>query len=289
MHKMQIMGIVNVTSDSFYSGLRNLSLEGAYHIAKKQMNEGADWLDIGGESTRPGALPVSEEEELTRVLPVISACVKECGIPISVDTYKVAVARAAIQAGARMVNDVRGGENLEMRQLIAETGVDVVLMHMQGSPQTMQKAPNYPEGVVKSVLNWFKERIELFISLGVPKEKIWLDPGIGFGKTVLQNIELLEHLPQFRQLGARILIGISRKSFLAAHTGSPPTRLPEHRLTETIAMQTLLMSHPLIADSIDCIRVHDVGEHVALRSLLQYLSHIQPSLLHMREQKAGVA
>lgn len=247
-------------------------------MAKKQIQEGADWLDIGGESTRPGAIPVSEEEELARVLPVICACVKEGGIPISVDTYKVAVARAAVKAGARMINDIHGGEDLQMRQLVADTGVSIVLMHMQGSPQTMQRAPDYPQGVVQTVFRWFQERVEQFKQLGVPKENIILDPGIGFGKSASQNLELLAALPTFRALGYRLFIGISRKSFLAAHLAG---RAPEKRLTETIAMHTLLLSHPKIACCIDYVRVHDVAEHVALRAFLQHLAQVQPSLLQV--------
>lgn len=271
MHKIEVMGIVNVTPDSFYTGSRGLSLEEALRIAKRQIDEGADWLDVGGESTRPGALPVSEEEELTRVLPVICACVKE-GAAVCVDTYKVAVARAAIQAGARRINDISGGEDLHMRQLIAEAGVEIVLMHMQGRPQTMQMAPSYPNGVVQTVFNWFQERLEAFARIGVPKEKILLDPGIGFGKTARQNIELLYALPTFKKLGARLLIGISRKSFLAAFEKG---RGPESRLTETLAMHTVLMSDPKIAQSLDCIRVHDVAEHVHLRAFLTYLLSVQ--------------
>lgn len=271
MHKIEIMGIVNVTPDSFYTSSRGLSLEESLKLAKKQMNEGADWLDIGGESTRPGALPVSEEEELTRVLPVISACVKE-GAAVCVDTYKAGVAQAAIQIGARRINDISGGEDLKMRELVAKTGVETVLMHMQGCPQTMQIAPSYPNGIIQTVFQWFQERIEMFTALGIPKEKILLDPGIGFGKTAKQNVELLYALPHFKTLGCRLLIGISRKSFLAAHEKG---RVAEKRLTETLAMHTLLMGDPKIARSLDSIRVHDVAEHVHLRSFLTYLSSVQ--------------
>lgn len=265
MRKLQIMGIVNVTPDSFYSDSRALGFEKACAQARKQVEEGADILDIGGESTRPTAAPVSEEEELARVLPVIHACVKEWGIPVSIDTYKVAVAKAATYAGARLVNDIRGGEDDEMCRLVADTDVDYVIMHMQGTPQTMQTAPHYVDGVVKTVLDWFKERVEKLLRFGIKQSNIILDPGIGFGKTAMHNFELLRALPLFRTLGCRLLVGISRKSFLAAHSG----KLPEKRLPETLAMHTLLMQE--MQDDIDMIRVHDVKEHVALRAFLDYL------------------
>lgn len=272
MRKIQIMGIVNVTPDSFYSDSRSFRFEKAYAHARKQVEEGADILDIGGESTRPTAMPVSEEEELARVLPVIHACVKEWDVPVSIDTYKMGVARAATVAGARLVNDIRGGEDDEMCRLVADTDVDYVIMHMQGTPQTMQQAPHYPNGVVKTVMDWFKERVEKLLRFGIKQSNIILDPGIGFGKTAMHNFEILRALPLFRTLGCRLLVGISRKSFLGAHSGRPP----EKRLPETLAMHTLLMKE--MRDVLDIVRVHDVEEHVAIRAFLEHLVEVEHTL-----------
>ena len=211
------MGVLNVTPDSFSDGGAFADVESALLYGLRMAAEGAAIVDVGGESTRPGALPVSAELELARVLPVIAGLAAE-GIPVSVDTSKAEVAHAALTAGAVLVNDVtalRGDP--EMASVIAEAGADVCLMHMLGEPRTMQDAPTYGD-VVAEVESFLAERAEVAIAAGVPEERIVLDPGIGFGKTLAHNLELLRALPRLARLGP-LLLGVSRKRFLGALTG----------------------------------------------------------------------
>jgi dihydropteroate synthase len=212
-----LMGVLNVTPDSFSDGGAFADVEAALLHGLRMAAEGAAIVDVGGESTRPGALPVSAELELARVLPVIAGLAAE-GIPVSVDTSKAEVAQAALTAGAVLVNDVtalRGDP--EMASVIAEAGADVCLMHMLGEPRTMQDAPTYGD-VVAEVERFLAERAEVAIAAGVPEERIVLDPGIGFGKTLAHNLELLRALPRLARLGP-LLLGVSRKRFLGALTG----------------------------------------------------------------------
>lgn len=210
-----VLGVLNVTPDSFSDGGRYDTVAAALEGARRLVAEGADILDIGGESTRPGAEPVSEDEELRRVLPVVEACVRELGVPVSVDTRKFAVAEAAVRAGATIVNDVSGGTDERLPSLFALGARAFVLMHMQGDPRTMQREPQYPGGVVEELQEFFLRRVEAFVAAGVPYEALWIDPGIGFGKTFAHNRALLARLDAFRGIGARLCIGTSRKSFLA--------------------------------------------------------------------------
>jgi len=212
------MGIVNVTPDSFSDGGRYLDAEAAVAHGEQLVGEGADLLDVGGESTRPGAAAVPEEEERARVVPVIAALAKAGGT-VSVDTSKAAVAAAAIDAGATIVNDVTALSDPEMGPLCADRGVGVVLMHMLGTPRTMQDDPRYGD-VVDDVRAFLAGRIEAAIAAGVVEERIWVDPGIGFGKTVEHNLELIRRLGELRELGRPIVLGTSRKSFLGKLTGS---------------------------------------------------------------------
>lgn len=253
------MGILNVTSDSCYDGGRYLQQEQAIGHGFKLYEDGADLLDIGGESTRPGADPVSEEEELRRVIPVIEGLRPHLPIPISIDTMKAAVAEQAVAAGASLINDVTGFADPAMRQVAANTGVYVCVVHMQGTPRTMQANPHYPEGVVVHLLNWFEERIDLLIHEGVKEENIILDPGIGFGKTVAHNIEILQNLAELQALGFPLLVGTSRKDFMRKITGRDRDEL----LPTTIAVNTLLMM-----EEVDILRVHDVLEHRMCREVL---------------------
>jgi dihydropteroate synthase len=231
------MGVVNVTPDSFSDGGLYLDHEAAVAHAGELEREGASILDIGGESTRPGALPVAEDEELRRVVPVIEALVQGgTAAQISVDTAKSRVARAAVEAGATLVNDVtafRGDP--EMADLVATSGADCCLMHMLGEPRTMQDDPRY-EDVVSEVAAFLEQRMEFAIAAGVSEERIMLDPGIGFGKTLQHNLELLRRLDEIVALGRPVVIGTSRKSFLGRLTGREVgDRVPGTIATNVIA------------------------------------------------------
>jgi dihydropteroate synthase len=245
----KLMGIVNVTPDSFSDGGEFLDSGAAIAHGSELVAEGADILDIGGESTRPGAAAVGAEEEKRRVVPVIEALAGEATVPVSIDTSKAEVAAAAIDAGAAIVNDVTALGDPEMAPLLAERGTELILMHMQGSPRTMQEHPVYDD-VVDDVRAFLAQRIERAAAAGVAEEKIWIDPGIGFGKTVDHNLELLRRLGELRDLGRPILVGTSRKSFIGKLTGAAVGE----RLGGTIATGVLA-----VANGADALRVHDVG------------------------------
>jgi dihydropteroate synthase len=245
------MGILNVTPDSFSDGGQFADTEAALTHARKLIEQGADILDIGGESTRPKATPVSAEEECSRVLPVIEKITSHFSIVVSIDTMKPAVARAAIQAGASIVNDVLANRNdPEMWRLVAETGVGYIAMHMQGTPQTMQENPLY-ENVNASVNKFFEERLNKLVSCGVRAEQIALDVGIGFGKTVEHNLQLLRSLRSFTKWERPLVLGASRKSFLDRLLGAPmKERLPGSLACACWAVQ----------QGAQIIRTHDVAE-----------------------------
>ncbi|MCL6642921.1 MAG: dihydropteroate synthase [Candidatus Bipolaricaulota bacterium] len=248
-----VMGILNVTPDSFSDGGQFFALERAVEHARRLIAEGADILDIGGESSRPGAQPVPEEEELRRVVPVIRAIRQESAVPISIDTYKATVAEAALEAGADIVNDISALRfDPRMGEIIARARVPVVLMHMQGEPRTMQQNPVYTD-VVREVKEFLAERIAFARAHGI--EKILVDPGIGFGKTVEHNIEILRRLGELRDLGCPILIGTSRKSFIGRLGSTTPEPLPIHeRLEGTIASTVIA-----VLNGAQIVRVHDVA------------------------------
>jgi dihydropteroate synthase len=246
----RIMGVINVTPDSFSDGGRYLDRSAAIAHGQELEREGADILDIGGESTRPWSEGVSAAEERRRVLPVIEGLLEGgTAARISIDTSKAAVARDALQAGAAMVNDVtafRG--DAEMAAVVAETGVECCLMHMLGSPRTMQEDPRY-EDVVSDVKAFLEERLAFAVAQGIDEERILLDPGIGFGKTRAHNLELLARLDEVAAIGRPVVIGTSRKSFLGAITG----REVDDRLAGTIASNVLAY-----ARGARVFRVHDV-------------------------------
>ena len=246
----KLMGVVNVTPDSFFDGGRYLDPEAAIAHGRELAEVGAAILDVGGESTRPGADPVDAEEELRRVVPVIRG-LGDAGCDISVDTSKAGVAAAALEAGARIVNDVtalRGDP--EMAAVCAERGATVVLMHMLGEPRTMQDDPRYDD-VVTEVKAFLAERLAVAVAAGIAEEDVWLDPGIGFGKTAAHNMELLRRLGELRELGRPLVIGASRKSFIGRVDGSGPGE----RLGGTIASSVLAA-----AEGAEVLRVHDVAE-----------------------------
>jgi dihydropteroate synthase len=245
------MGIVNVTPDSFFDGGRFYDAHQAVDHAVRLVREGADLLDIGAESTRPGALAVDEEEEYRRLIPVVAAVAKAVAVPISVDTSKAAVARAAIDAGAAMVNDVTAlrGDSA-MAEVVANTGAGLVLMHMQGTPGTMQRAPHYND-VVEDIARFLAERARFAIDRGVAHERIVLDPGIGFGKTLAHNVDLLANLHAFLQLGFPLLVGPSRKGFI----GQLTRQSVEGRAWGTAGAVALA-----VEQGVSIVRVHDVAE-----------------------------
>jgi dihydropteroate synthase len=246
----RIMGIVNVTPDSFSDGGLYLDPDRAIEHGRALAAEGADLLDVGGESTRPGASAVSAEEELRRVAPVVGALAAADGAGVSIDTSKAAVAEAALGAGATMVNDVTAlRADPELAGVCAASDCALVLMHMLGTPRTMQDAPGYDD-VVGEVKAFLAERIETAIDAGIPEERISVDPGIGFGKTVAHNLELLRRLGELRELGRPVVVGTSRKSFLGRLTG----RGVDERLGATTAANVLAL-----ANGADVLRVHDVA------------------------------
>lgn len=245
-----LMGIVNVTPDSFFDGDRFCDPQRAVAHALRLVEEGADLLDIGAESTRPGALPVDVQEERRRLVPVVAAVAKAVSVPISVDTSKSEVARAAIDAGAIMVNDVTAlrGDSA-MVDVVAQAGAGLVLMHMQGTPDTMQHAPRYDD-VVGEVAQFLAERIRFAIDHGVAKDRIVVDPGIGFGKTLGHNLDLLANLRVFTELGYPLLVGPSRKGFI----GQLTDQSVEARGWGTAGVVALA-----VEQGANILRVHDVG------------------------------
>lgn len=258
----RVMGILNVTPDSFSDGGNYLDADNAVHHALQMQAEGADYIDIGGESTRPGAEPVTLEEELMRVIPVIEMLSGKLSVPISVDTSKTEVMRQAVAAGASMINDINGLRGENALTTVAGLGVPVCIMHMQGMPRTMQKSPAYPGGVVHDVLEFLERRIEDALGAGISRENIIIDPGFGFGKTLEQNYELLACLDRFRLPGVRLLVGMSRKSMIG--------RLLEAYIDDRLA-GSLAAAMIAIFKGIDIIRVHDVKETVqAIRVYTAY-------------------
>ncbi len=244
------MGIVNVTPDSFSDGGLFLAPEDAIAHGRELAADGADLVDVGGESTRPGADPVPAEEERRRVLPVIEALAAD-GIEVSIDTTKTAVAEPALEAGAKVVNDVSAFRfEPELAGLAASSGATCVLMHMLGEPRTMQEDPRYDD-VVSDVRSFLEERLAFAVGQGVAEERVWLDPGIGFGKTAEHNLELLRRLDEIVAIGRPVVVGTSRKSFLGKITG----RGEEGRLAGTVASNVMAFER-----GAEVFRVHDVAE-----------------------------
>ena len=246
-----VMGVLNVTPDSFSDGGEFLDPTAAVAHAERMAAEGADLVDVGGESTRPGAEPVRPDEELRRVMPVIEQLGQQGTVPLSIDTSKAVVARAATDAGAVLVNDVTAlrGDGA-MAAAVAESGAEVCLMHMLGEPRTMQDDPRY-EDVVSEVKDFLEERLGFAVANGIPEERVWLDPGIGFGKTLEHNLELLRRLDEIVALGRPVVVGVSRKRFLGALTG----RDEAGRTAGGLAANVLAFER-----GAHMFRVHDVSE-----------------------------
>jgi len=243
------MGVLNITPDSFSDGGRWFEPDRAIDHALQMIDDGASIIDVGGESTRPGAASVDVDEELRRVIPVITALAARVSVPISVDTSRPRVMRAAIEAGATLINDVRALQGPGALAEVAAAGVGVCVMHMQGEPRTMQSEPKYGD-VVKDVRQFLAERVAACENAGVERERICIDPGIGFGKRVEHNVALLAHLPELSALRSPLLIGVSRKSFIGTITG----RATDQRIFGSVAFATAAV---LAGASI--IRAHDVA------------------------------
>jgi dihydropteroate synthase len=253
-HHGLIMGVLNVTPDSFSDGGEFFAADKATQRGLQMAAEGAHIIDVGGESTHPGSQPVTVAEELRRVIPVIENLRRKVGVPISIDTSKADVARAAIEAGASIVNDVTGGQgDDEMLPLVADTRSALIIMHMQGTPRTMQIQPRYGD-VVAEISEFFRQQFTRAIGLNIDPMTIAFDPGIGFGKTVEHNLELLARLEQLRPHDRVLVVGVSRKSFLSKLIGSPEI---SNRLAPATALTSLLR-----ARGADVFRVHDVKENV---------------------------
>jgi dihydropteroate synthase len=248
--KVLIMGILNVTPDSFSDGGRFLDPVLAVDQAQKMIAEGTDIIDIGGESTRPGASYVSEEEEITRIRPIVEALGKCTDVPLSIDTQKASVAQVALDCGASIVNDVSAlQDDCRMAQVVQESGAGVVLMHRQGSSATMQEAPQYKD-VVGEVKSFLSKRVALARSMGISPDRIIIDPGIGFGKTCYHNLKILANIGEFLQLEQPLMIGLSRKAFIGELTGKPVT---EREMGNAAAIATAVWQGAHI------LRVHDVA------------------------------
>jgi dihydropteroate synthase len=245
-----LMGVVNVTPDSFSDGGLYLDADAAVEHGERLAAEGADILDVGGESTRPGSEGVPAEEELRRVLPVVEGLAS--GPKVSIDTTKAVVARAALDAGASIVNDVSAFRfEPELAGLVADAGADCCLMHMLGEPRTMQEDPRYGD-VVDDVKSFLEERLAFAVGEGVPEQRVWLDPGIGFGKTAEHNLQLLRRLDEIVAIGRPVVVGTSRKSFLGKLTGGRPE---DDRLAGTIATNVVALER-----GASVFRVHDVAQ-----------------------------
>lgn len=253
LDRPRVMGIVNVTPDSFADGGEHATTEAAIAHGLRLVEEGADLLDVGGESTRPGADAVSVEEELRRVIPVIQALAQQVSIPISIDTSKPEVMRAAVAAGAGMVNDVSALRREGALEAVAELGVPVVLMHMLGEPRTMQAKPEYDD-VVAEVHRFLAERIFVAEMAGIDRKRIVVDPGFGFGKTTAHNLQLLAQLRRFTELGVPVLAGLSRKRSIGELTGRED---PHERVAGSLAAHLIAAQNGAML-----LRVHDVAATV---------------------------
>jgi dihydropteroate synthase len=246
-----VMGIVNVTPDSFSDGGQHVSTEAAIAHGLELVRQGADLLDVGGESTRPGAAEVPLTQELERVLPVVEALAAHAGVPVSVDTSKAEVARRCLEHGAQVVNDVTALGDADMPVVVRDFRAGVVLMHMQGTPTTMQRDPRYDD-VVRDIARFLRERLDQALAAGIETNQVVLDPGIGFGKTFEHNLELLARLDAFQALGRPLCLGVSRKGFLGKLLGRPV----ERRLAASLAAALYAMSR----GAVQVVRVHDVEQ-----------------------------
>lgn len=265
-----VMGIVNTTPDSFSDGGLYETADLAVAHAERLIAEGADLLDIGGESSRPGAEAVTEAEELARVLPVVVRLVRISRIPISIDTTKAAVARACLEAGAGIINDISAATaDPEMAGVVRQAEAGLVIMHMRGTPRTMQANPTYRE-VVTEVRDYLSGRIETLVAEGIDRDCLVIDPGIGFGKTTAHNLRLIRELGTFSSLGQPLLLGVSRKRFIGEITGKP--------LEDRMAGSLAVACHAAMANSAHIVRVHDVGPTSDALRMLEAIARADSSV-----------
>jgi dihydropteroate synthase len=266
--KTYVMGILNVTPDSFFDGGQYGDLDSALKQVGKMVEEGADIIDVGGESTRPGADPLDAEMEIERVVPVIKEIAQRWKVPVSIDTYKSSVAKAALEAGASFINDVTGfGADKELAKVAADYGVPVCLQHIMGTPQNMQKDPRYLS-VVPEIMDFLRQRVEYAQTMGVKPENILIDPGFGFGKRLEHNLNLLKRLRHLKSLGYPLLIGTSRKSMIGLVLDQPPGQ----RLEGTAATVALA-----VTGLADMVRVHDVGFMVKVAKMADAVFKCNPA------------
>jgi dihydropteroate synthase len=261
----QVMGILNVTPDSFSDGGKFIHFEHALEQVEHMVANGATIIDIGGESTRPGATDVSEEDELERVIPILKAIKQKFDVLVSIDTSKAAVMKAAIDNGADIINDVRALQNDDCLAVLAQSNVPVCLMHMQGLPSTMQNEPSYDD-VINDIILFFEQRIKACVDAGIVRERLIVDPGFGFGKTLAQNFHLLANLSKFSQLDLPLLAGLSRKSMI----GNLLNRDVEQRLAGSLSTAIIAAQQ-----GAKIIRVHDVVETVDALKILKTVSDNQ--------------
>lgn len=264
----KIMAIINTSPESF-AGDGSLDEAAITRHVQTAIAEGADILDIGGQSTRPGAEVISDQEEIRRVIPAIKIARQLTDLPISVDTFKPAVAQEALEAGATILNDIHGAENEWMATLAKQYGCDLVVMHSRGTPETMSKLTDYSNGVVHEVIDFLRERTDRLVAYGVAPEKIIIDPGIGFAKTAAQSFELTQRLTELKQLGFRVLYGASRKSFLGKALADEAGELlpASERLSATMVTTVVALRQ-----GVDIIRVHDVAPAVQARRIIECIT-----------------
>ncbi|HTU89537.1 MAG TPA: dihydropteroate synthase [Gemmataceae bacterium] len=260
-----LLGIINVTPDSFSDGGRFLDTDSAVAQALRLVEQGADLLDIGGESTRPGSQPIGLDEELSRVIPVVRRLAAVISTPLSVDTTKAEVARQALEAGAHIINDITALQgDPAMPEVVRSYRAGVILMHMQGTPATMQAGPCY-EDVVAEVVDFLEARLQACLDLGIAASQVVLDPGIGFGKTTEHNLRLLAHLEELQRLGRPVCLGVSRKGFLGKVLGRP--------LHQRLAGSLAAVCYALVRGTAQIVRVHDVAETRDVVVLLNKINH----------------
>ncbi len=246
----KIMGVINLSPDSFYPDSRVPTVAGVLKVAERMIEEGADYLDVGAESSQPGAKPVSEEEELAIILPVVSQLCKKIAVPVSVDTYKPGVAQKVLDVGVAIINDITGLRSPEMAPIIAKYDAGVVIMHMLGTPATMQEKIHYDD-CVGEIRQFLDQGIQTAEAAGIAPERIWVDPGIGFGKTVEHNLEIISRLETFSVLGKPLLLGTSRKSFIGKILDLPVAERLEGSLATAVIG---------VIKGAEILRVHDVLE-----------------------------
>ena len=265
-HRALIMGVVNVTADSFSDGGNFIDPEAACAQARRLAEEGAEIIDIGGESTRPGAEPVGEAEEMRRVLPVIARLAGDARFAISIDTMKPAVARAAVDAGAEIINDVTGLRDPAMREVVRATGAGAIAMHMQGTPRDMQRAPQYAD-VTAEIREFFRQTFQACLRCGIDPMRLAFDPGIGFGKTQAHNLVLVRNLDSMRVEGRPLVLGVSRKSFIGKVLGSDAV---EDRAWPTVALTSYGRAH-----GASVFRVHDARPNAEALRMTEAILHAE--------------